>query len=320
MAQLLDSECWSTGIVFNLSCPRRAAFHCVPLKGDSRAVGPHKKPGIKCSLSVEYDPSSLQCLPSLILALSLKRMVLVNCPTKIASLLPHISPMHPKAMLSKMGISMMYAAQKARNIGSVVLSLLSRTHTCCASESFVVLSVRLYVIYIRPFCVQTAAEGGSRSNPFRSPRSGGSLRVSPEPSSFPGSRRNLPACPSRSASSILPSASILFPLRRPPACPITRRGRRRCPPRRPPLIWSPNSPSVPTSVSVRSSFRSLFPSPSVRQNGSDVVVFHIKENLSDVAAVLFCKTGMGEEREKGDHSLARKAGGRTHEIAAITVG
>ena len=159
MAQLADSECWSTGIVFNLSCPR-AAFHCVPLKGDSRAVGPHKKPGIKCSLSGEYDPSSLQCLPSLTLALSLARMVLVNCPTKIASLLPHISPMHPKAMLSKMGISMMYAAQRARNIGSVVLSLLSRTHTCCASESFVVLSVRLYVIYIRPFCVQTAAEGG----------------------------------------------------------------------------------------------------------------------------------------------------------------
>ena len=93
-------------------------------------------------------------------SLYLKRMVLVNCPTKIASLLPHISPMHPKAMLSKMGISMMYAAQKARNIGSVVLSLLSRTHTCCASESFVVLSVRLYVIYIQPFCVQTAAEGG----------------------------------------------------------------------------------------------------------------------------------------------------------------
>ena len=90
--------------------------------------------------------------------------------------------------------------------------------------------------------------------------------------------------------------------------------------RAPPFIWSPNSPSVPTSVSVRSSFRSLFPSPSVRQNGSDVVVFHIKENLSDVAAVLFCKTGMGEEREKGDRSLARKAGRRTtHEIAAIPV-
>ena len=144
MAQLADSECWSTGIVFNLSCPR-AAFHCVPLKGDSRAVGPHKKPGIKCSLSGEYDPSSLQCLPSLTLALSLKRMVLVNCPTKIASLLPHISPMHPKAMLSKMGISMMYAAQKARNIGSVVLSLLSRTPTPAAQANLLLFCLSVYM-------------------------------------------------------------------------------------------------------------------------------------------------------------------------------
>ena len=199
MAQLADSECWSTGIVFNLSCPRARPF-IASLLSKATVSRPSQKARHQMlfiwrirSIFPAVPPITHSC------SLSLKRMVLVNWPTKIASLLPHISPMHPKAMLSKMGISMMYAAQRTRNIGSVVLSLLSRTHTCCASESFVVLSVRPSICDIYPTLLHPdgGRREGSRSNPFRSARSGGSLRVSPEPSSFPGSRRNLPACPSR---------------------------------------------------------------------------------------------------------------------------
>ena len=142
MAQLADSECWSTGIVFHLSCPR-AAFHCVPLKGDSQSALTKSPASNALYLA---NTIHLPCSASHhSLSLSLKRMVLVNCPTKIASLLPHISPMHPKAMLSKMGISMMYAAQKARNIGSVVLSLLSRTPTPAAQANLLLFCLSVYM-------------------------------------------------------------------------------------------------------------------------------------------------------------------------------
>ena len=166
------------------------------------------------------------------------------------------------------------------------------------------------MIDIRPLCIQTAPEG-QQAQSIPPPRGGGSLRVSSDPSS---SSPLLPAIsPTR------PACSPFFPPPRlaryySPARPTTRRRRRRSfsPSLWSPFIWSPNSPPI-ASVG-RSVFPPLPPRPflflppsvltlsvlPVRQNDSDVVVFHIKENLSDVAgAVLFWKTEMGDQREKG---------------------